>query len=60
MRQCWSLGMVTAIAVAVWIPLGTGVTRPAANGASATPVTIALSADSVALHVGAVVITLEM
>lgn len=59
MRRQWSLGVVVAIAVAVWVALGMGATQPAVRTVRAEPVTIALSTDSVSLRAGGVSITLE-
>jgi hypothetical protein len=54
MRRRWSMGVVVAIAVAVWVALGMGATQPAFRTASAEPVTLALSADSISLRAGGV------
>ncbi len=59
MRRRWSMGVVVAIAVAVWVALGIGSTQPARQAVRAEPVTLALGADSVSVSVGGVAFKFE-
>jgi hypothetical protein len=59
MRRWWSMGVVVAIAVAVWGALGVGATQPVRQAARAAPITLALSGDSISLRAGGVAFKLE-
>ena len=59
MRRRWSMGVVVAIAVAVWVAFGMGVTQSARQAARAEPVTLALSADCISLRAGGVAFKFE-